>query len=438
MRLAMRGLFWTTVYAFVALAPLLVVRLGTPRAGRGLLVELSVALGFVALSIMVLELGLVARLERVAAPFGMDALWQYHRQMGFVALAFALAHPVLLVAHDRRTLGLLDWPRAPNRARFAVGATVALLLLVATSVWRKQLRLRYEAWRVLHGVLAVAAIGLALAHMAGVGYYLASPWQRALWGAIALLVVGDVVWQRVVRPLGWLGRPWTVDRVVAERGGAWTLVLRPERHAGLSFAPGQFGWILVGQSAFSIAAHPFSFSSSAERSDRLRVTIKARGDFTSRVGAIAPGTRAYVDGPYGSFSPDANEGPGFVLVAGGVGITPLMSMLETFADREERRPCKLFYGAPDWDGILFRERLEALAAQLDLEVVHVLERPPEGWTGERGFIDADLLRRRLPKRFERYQYFVCGPTPMMDAMEGALVAVGVPDERVHTERFEMV
>jgi predicted ferric reductase len=435
---ALRGVFWVCVYAAVVLGPLVVARAGTPTPGQGFVTDFSVALGFVALAIMVLQFGLVARLQRVAAPFGVDALIQYHRQIGYVALAFAVVHPLLVFVNDPAKLALLHWPTAPNRARFAVSATVLLLVLVATSVWRQRLRLRYEQWQLLHGVLALAIVGLALGHAAGVGYYAASTGQRLLWGALAVAVLGDVVWTRVWRPLWLQRRPWRVEEVIAERGSAATLVLRPEGHDGMRFQPGQFGWLLLEQSPFSFFPHPFSFSSSAEQPERLCITIKERGDFTRTIRATKAGARAYVDGPHGSFSPDHHEGYGFVLIGGGVGITPLMSILRTMKDREDVRPCLLLYGSKDEDSITFREELDALEKDLNLEVVHALEKPPAGWRGEEGFIDAAMLRRHLPKRAARYRCFICGPGPMMDAMEDALAAVGVPVEHIHSERFDMV
>jgi predicted ferric reductase len=100
MRHTLRGLFWITVYVTVALAPVLVARLDASRPEQGFVTDFSVALGFAALAIMVLQFGLVARLARVSAPFGIDALIQYHRQIGFVGLAFALLHPALVFAND--------------------------------------------------------------------------------------------------------------------------------------------------------------------------------------------------------------------------------------------------------------------------------------------------------------------------------------------------
>jgi ferredoxin-NADP reductase len=97
----------------------------------------------------------------------------------------------------------------------------------------------------------------------------------------------------------------------------------------------------------------------------------------------------------------------------------------------------LFYGNREWDDVAFREELEQLTASLNLTVVHVIEQPPHGWTGESGYLTADVLGRHLPDGYRRFQYFICGPDPMMDAAEGALVDLGVPAERVHTERFDM-
>lgn len=438
MRQTLRGLFWITVYVAVALSPVLVARLEGSRPGQGFVTDLSVALGFVALTILVLQFGLVARLARVSAPFGIDALIQYHRQIGFLATVLALAHPALVFWNDPKKLSLLYFPEAPMRARFAVSSVVCLLLLIASSVWRKQLRLRYETWQLLHGVLATAVVGFAVAHMLLVGYYSSGPWQRALWLAIGGALVGIIAWMRVVKPLLLVRRPWRVRATSRERGDAWTVHLQPDGHSGMRFVPGQFGWIYLSQSPFTISPHPFSFSSSAERTDEVTMTIKARGDFTSTIAKIEPGTRAYLDGPYGSFSCDENEGFGFVFIGGGVGITPLVSMLRTMADRGDTRPVVLLHGSKTHDSILFREELAALEKALHLTVVHVLETPHEGWTGETGFITAPLLRRHLPKRYPHFRYFVCGPTPMMDAMEQALVSVGVPDDHVHTERFDMV
>ncbi|MBO0844196.1 MAG: hypothetical protein J2P22_02115 [Nocardioides sp.] len=113
-------------------------------------------------------------------------------------------------------------------------------------------------------------------------------------------------------------------------------------------------------------------------------------------------------------------------------------MLETLADRHDVRPVVLFVGNRDWDSIILRERIDELTARLDLTVVHVLEKPPAGWAGEQGYVDAEILARNLPEGFRRFQFFACDPTPMLTAVETALVSIGTPADRVHTERFDWV
>jgi predicted ferric reductase len=443
MNLVFRGIFWAVMYLLVAVAPLVFAWSG-PEPGRGFVINFSVALGFVGLAMMGLQFALVARFRTVSAPFGVDAMLQYHRQMAYVALAFILAHPLLLFVYDpEKFLPLLNPLTAPLRAHMAVLSTLALLALVGLSVWRKRLRMGYEAWQIAHGVLGVVIIAAALTHVFLVDYYVDEPWERALWVAMTGAFVLLVAWVRVVRPVQRYRAPWRVEEVVPERGQSYTMVLEPSRRhatqrAGFAFQAGQFAWIMVGGSPFAVTQHPFSISSSAERTDRVTFTVKAAGDFTSAIGSLEPGTTVYLDGPYGAFCMDRHEGPGFVFIGAGVGVTPLMSMLRTLADRADTRPCYLFLGNRDQDSITFREEIEGLQSRLNLEVVHVLSQPGEGWQGEKGHLDAAILDRHLPARRERLQYFICGPERMMDAAEGALSKLGIGGEHVHSERFGMV
>jgi len=113
-------------------------------------------------------------------------------------------------------------------------------------------------------------------------------------------------------------------------------------------------------------------------------------------------------------------------------------MLETLADRGDVRPVVLFAGNREWDSIIFRDRTDELTARLNVKVVHVLEEPPSNWTAETGYLDADILARHLPAGHQRFQFFACGPNPMLDAVETALVQIDTPADRIHTERFDWV
>jgi predicted ferric reductase len=307
-----------------------------------------------------------------------------------------------------------------------------------TSLWRKQLRIHYDAWRVWHALLAVVALSLALTHIAGIGYYSELPWKRALWIIIGLSCLAVVVYVRLIRPARMLKRPWRVVEVIEERGSAWTLVLRPEEHGGFMFLPGQFAWLTLERSPFAMKEHPFSIASSAEIPGELRFTIKELGDFTRRIGRIRPGTVAWVDGPYGTFSLDRMPAPGYIFVAGGVGIAPVMSMLRTLDERGDKRPLQLFYAYNTWERLTFREELEELRKRLDLTIVYVLKEPPVDWRGETGFLSESIFARHLPADRAQRECFICGPTPMIEVAEKSLAQEGVPRGRIHSELFDLV
>src|SRR5262249_22004344 len=156
--------------------------------------------------------------------------------------------------------------------------------------------------------------------------YFGDPWKRALWIALTIFWIGLLLYVRIVKPLFALRRPYRISEVRKERGDTWTLRMEPEGHKGLRFRPGQFGWLTVWGSPFKISAHPFSFSSSAAVKDgSVAMSIRNLGDFTSGIHEVPVGRRVYIDGPYGAFTPQ-NPADMHVLIAGGVGITPMISM----------------------------------------------------------------------------------------------------------------
>jgi predicted ferric reductase len=441
MDLVFRGGIWFGFYVLLIVFPLLTGAVFHQGGGRSFTVELGVAFGYVGLSIMAFQFALISRVKAVSAIFGQDALAQFHRQMGYVALAFLCAHPFALVLSGY-PWRMMDpsWELNPLSWRWGVGALYGLLVLVGLVALQRKRHMGYEWWRLTHAIISTAVIAFALAHIWNIGNYSSVRPMRVLWVLYATTFVGLAFWYRIIRPLKQWRRPWTVVENIAERGNAHTLVLHPAGHSGLRFEPGQFAWLTLGNTPLHFEQHPISISSSAEipAGGDIAFTIKALGDWSSNVvPSITPGTRMWVDGGYGVFSPDQAQGPGYVLIGGGIGISPFRSMCETFADREDMRPVLLFYGCRDCESLTFREEFDSLSSRMNLKVIYVLEHPCPAWRGETGFITADVLRRNLPKQFRRFQYFVCGPKPLMNSMETLLPQIGVPWQLVHTERFDL-
>jgi predicted ferric reductase len=432
---AVHGTIWIAVYLLFILAPLFALLAGTWPPARDFWTEFAVGLGYSGLAMMGLQIGLTARFRYVTRPWGEDVIYHFHRQISLIAVGLIVTHAVILTAGRPQMLAPLNMLQAPWSARFAIVSIVALIALVVAALWRVRLKISYEAWHLSHIILAVVAIGAGIAHMVGSGVYLVDPWKRALWIGLTIFWIGLLLYVRTVKPLFMLRRPYRVAEVRRERGDTSTLVMRPDGHPGFRFTPGQFGWLTLWGSPFKITGHPFSFSSSAEAADgRVEMTIRNLGDFTSAIPKVSQGRRVYLDGPYGAFT-IGNPADMHVLIAGGIGVTPMMSMIRTLADRGDRRPVTLLYGSRDWESITFREELEALQARLNLTVVHVLANPPADWTGERGFITADLFRRHLPLPYASHEYFICGPDVMMDAIERALGHMRVPLSKYHSERY---
>ncbi len=429
-----------TAYVLAILIPFVVALLPPRPEGRGLVVELGVAVGFVAFAMLAAQFLLTARFPRLAAPYGLDALIRFHRVAGILALLAVLAHVAILIvveAEFRAFLNPFDDLMRAGALWMLLGALVGL---VALTIWRRQLGIPYQWWRLTHGLLALLVMLVAVVHVFRVDHYSAAGWKMAFWALFGAVAASLLVWTRVIRPIRSLKHPWTVVEVRPEKGRAWTVALEPVGHAGMAFQAGQFAWLALDQPPWDIDVHPYSFSSSADLaadSGRVEFTIKELGDFTSRTGEVPVGTRAYLDGPYGNFVLD-DSAAGAVFVVGGVGVTPALSILRTMRDRGDDRPAWLVYGAGSPDKVIADAELAELrdAGRLDLTVV--VEDAGSDWEGERGLVTEDLLRRVLPPLDEEnLAVFCCGPDEMMDVVIPALRALGASGDRLRAERFKL-
>lgn len=438
---ARAALVCVAIYLLAVLLPLFALLAG-PAVGRGFAWDFSMALGYAGLAMLGMQFALTARFRRATAPFGIDIVYYFHRYLAICALGIVTAHVVLLHVFYPDALGSPDPRTAALHVTFGRIALVLFGGVVLLSLTRRRLNWNYDVWRMSHALLSTVALALAVWHLLGAGRYLDSAWKQALWATYGLFWLGLVGYVRLLRPWRIARAPWRVAEVRPEHGRVWTLVLAPPAGVRLGFAPGQLGWLSLHTSPFAMREHPFSIASSAERSERVELSIKELGDFTGTIKSVQPGETAWLDAPYGSFGIDEHPDAGaYAFIAGGIGIAPILSMLRTLADRGDRRPLTLVYGNRVWERVAFREELEQLAQRLKLRVAHVLLEPPRDWTGEHGYITQDILARHLPehrKERTRIDYFLCGPAPMSTSVERALAALGVPAARVHSEIFEWV
>jgi predicted ferric reductase len=168
----------------------------------------------------------------------------------------------------------------------------------------------------------------------------------------------------------------------------------------------------------------------------LRFLVKEAGDFTSRIGTLRPGARAFVDGPHGNLVVQDRPEPGLAFLCGGVGLAPALAIIREEVLRPAPRPMLLLYGNRVAEQILATEELDALAASGRLKLVHLLGEPPPGWSSETGQFDSALIGRECAGPAAMGWLFVlCGPAPMLRVSRRALRALGVPRARILEERF---
>jgi predicted ferric reductase len=373
-------------------------------------------------------------LERIA---GFDRLSVWHRWNGKATLVLVLAHVFFSVwgyaSMDRYSIGkeittMLGGGIYPGMITATVG-TGLMVAVVATSLVIVRRRLRYEAWYAVH-FTAYAAIALAWFHQIPTGNELvlnetAADYWRALYVAALALVVG----YRVLRPaLNTFRYGLRVAEVVDEGPGVVSLHLRGRGLDRLGAQPGQFFlWRFLDRHRWW-SAHPFSLSAAAEP-DLLRITVKAAGDFTSRIGSVVPGTRVVAEGPLGQFTEAVRRSEKALLIAGGIGITPVRALAE-----QARGDVVLVYRVLREEDAVLLDELETIAAErgLRLELVAGDHATPEG----RDLLSPAHLRELVPDLRDRDVY-VCGPPGMTDAIVRTLRSAGVKRRHIHSERFAL-
>jgi predicted ferric reductase len=432
---------WLGGLGVIVSAPSLVY-LALPSSG-GLWHRLSVLTGLLALSALVAAAVLPSRLRSLNRAFGIESVIDLHRFLGVATASLVFAHLACVVAAEPANITLLDLTTAPGRAKAATISTLALVALAGLTVLRNQARLSYELWKLSHVTLAATALLAAALHVLLLDQLVRDAVIGTMFVLFALMLAIVFGHRWVWRPMFDPSTEFVVRDIRRENPTVSTLVLAPCSRDGRpattwAFSPGQFAWIRLDRSVVMAQEHPFTIASSAH-SDATEFTIRHTGDFTKALRRLPIGATVWVDGPHGAFTNDVETSAGFIMIAGGVGITPMMSMLRTAAHRGDPRPYRLIVVASAPEDLLFRAELAQLRRIVDLEVTEVLRRPVEGWSGPTGDVNAELLSAVLggtPPPAE-VDCFICGPPALVTDAISALDILGVAPDHIHTEQFDM-
>jgi predicted ferric reductase len=394
--------------------------------------------GLLAAYLALLQVILLARLPALERSVGFDRLTVWHRWNGHLCIDLVIAHVVFTVwgysLMDKFTIGkeistMLGGGIYPGMITATIG-TAMLLAVVATSVVIVKRRLSYEWWYAVH-LLAYAGIALSWFHEIPTGNELVLDEAAAdYWRALYVATLAILVAFRLVVPLAQLVRYRLRVADVVEEGPSVVSIRIVGRNLDrLGAEPGQFFlWRFLDRRRIW-SAHPFSLSAAPDGSS-LRITVKALGDHTARIGEIRPGTRVLAEGPFGVFTESARRRRrGVLLIAGGIGITPIRSLVERM-----RGDVVVLYRALGEADLIFRGELDTLSARSSL-TLHYVVGDHRGEGGAR-LLSPEHLRELVPDAAER-DVFLCGPPAMTGAIRSNLRAAGVPRGRIHLERFAL-
>ena len=431
-------------YGFLVALP---VALGWWLIGpaRPWLDEASSAIAMMATAALLLEFLLSGRFRVISADIGMDRSLRWHQIFAQVLTIAALLHPLLYLSPSGAAFERPDDPSGAlvlglDAASLISGALAWLLLglLTLTAIRRDDLPYRYETWRVSHGLGAALLAGLALHHAISAGRYSGAPALMAYWAFLFAIALGSLFAIYLVRPWQLARRTWRIAGLERVGDRLWSLTLEPDGHVGLAYRAGQFAWLRLNCSAFSVREHPFSIASAPSDGAALRFLIKEAGDFTRQIGRLPLGARAFVDGPHGALCLEGRRESGIFMIAGGAGLAPMLSLLREAEARGETRPITLLYGNRHQGQIMAAAELDGLAGRLRLDLHHVLQEPPPGWTGFAGMMTPALIQAEAAQAAqEGWVFLLCGPGPMIRAAHQGLAALGVPRRRILEERFSV-
>ena len=398
--------------------------------------------GLWASDLLLLQVLLMARIPLVERAFGQDRLARWHRWAGFTSFWLMIAHVVLITlgyagtAHANAFAQLWDMILTYPGMLLATAGTLALIMVVVTSIRAARRRLRYESWHLIH-LYAYLGVGLALPHQLWTGTdFIGSTASIAYWWTLYAVSAGGTLAYRVGLP-AW--RSWrhrlVVSRVTPEGPGLTSVYLTGRHLDKLPARAGQFfQWRFLDGPGWS-RSHPYSLSATPN-GKMLRITVKDLGDGSSRVASLRRGTKALIEGPYGKLTGETYTGGPVVLLACGIGVTPLLALLGELPYRPGE--ATLIYRARNESEVAFRAELDWFAARRGVRIVYLFgpraARP--SWLpvqfADHG--DMEALREIAPRVADSHVY-VCGPDAWTEAARTAAATAGVKPGHLHTELF---
>jgi predicted ferric reductase len=423
------GICLIALYLLLATAPVIFSIIDTPVSDEPLLVEIAFAAAMLSFSLICLQVLLAGRFKTMDRSFGLDILMRFHKSMGVLALVLVLSHPVLLaLGHQSWKLFTFDtsWQVYSGKA-----ALLLLILGVLFAFTFVKLGIDYNIWRFTHKIM-ILVIMLGFAHAIFIGPDIQNGLTRIYWLSLFAVVSLVFTYRNVFVPL-WGRHRFIVSDVKQETHDTYTLTFEPRDGKPICRNPGQFMFLKLLRPGRLSELHPFTISASPLKTDILQATIKQSGNFTNTIDQTKTGDIGKIEAPFGRFSYVYDNPAKILFIAGGVGITPIMSMIRCLRETDDNRPVILLYGNKTEKDILFRQELAELPN--NFKSVHILSHPSDNWQGEQGYITNEIIDKYAGDVVSEAHVYLCGPPVMMDKVIKSLHSLNVSDKRIHYERF---
>ena len=387
-------------------------------------------------ALVVLQMARVPALERRV---GSDRVARWHAMSGRYTLCLTLAHVFLIMwgyaLQAGKGLGDIvqqtidSINQLPDMGKAAIG--VGLLFFIGLiSIAPIRRLIPYDTWYHVH-LLTYAAVFLTFWHQLTTGNdFAVEPVAKTVWYALYGSVTALVLWYRILTPIRLnLRHRMHVEAVIEETPGIVSVLIGGRKLHRMGAEAGQFfRWRFLAQ-GMRFSSHPYSLSA-APRPGMLRITVKSIGDHSERLRELTPGTQVWAEGPYGALTASRRSRGKVLLVAGGVGITPMRALFETLPGAAG--DITLLYRANSTQDLALWDELSTIADERGARLMYAVNSPD----GERPDISADRLRRKLPD-IDEHDVFMCGPPGFAQSVYEALRGAGVPARRIHHESFEM-
>jgi predicted ferric reductase len=390
-------------------------------------------LGLTSAVLVFFQVLLVSRIRFLDRIFSLNRIYTFHRINGIAIALMALLHPILVLTAGKFTIFSFEkryWPEF-----LGVGLLIFILVLVITANWRPFFGFAYNKWLRLHRPGALVTLAFMTIHILFVSETFKSGLPRVLVFVAACLSLVLILrlWCRRV----FLGkRRYIISNVAPAGKDAFAVDARPDEGRIPDYIPGQFAFIKPLSAGVPMEEHPFTLSSTPSRPNILQFVIRSLGDWTSKINHLKAEETILIDGPYGLFSHMVSPGDEpVIMIAGGIGITPMLSMLRYMTDVNDQRQTLLIWSNRTKENIVFPEEFENFKQRLQhLKIINFFTREPGGGdTNKR--LDQVALEKMMDGYSQKSRVFICGPPGMMKVVGRALKNIGFSSSTVYKEEF---